>query len=72
MNVSIPTGGCEEDEGLILLTLLSPSEHRRCGGGAVTALLTVVGKDHEMTAAQLEKLGKACLKAAQRMREKYR
>lgn len=35
-----------------------------------TALLTVRGKDNNMSAAELEKLGKACLRYAKDIREK--
>lgn len=74
-NTDITTGS-GLDEGLIQLTLLSPSEHRKCNAGEdpphpVTALLTARGKDHDMTPEQLEKLGKACLKYAKLMRENY-
>lgn len=35
-----------------------------------TALLTVRGKDNDITAAEMERLGKACLKYAAEIREK--
>ena len=65
--------GIDEEGGSIDLTLLSPSEHRRYNEGSeVTALLTNrAGKDTDVTADQLEKLGKACLKYAKLMRENY-
>jgi len=66
-NADIVTGS-GLDEGLIQLTLLAPSETTE---RPVQALLTARGKDHHMTAAQLEKLGKACLAYAKRMREAY-
>jgi hypothetical protein len=75
MNTDIKTGKAgSEDEGLIQLTLKSPSKHREIFGDGVhevTALLTARGKDHDMSAEQLERLGKACLKYAKRMREDY-
>lgn len=56
-----------KDGGLIQVTLLSVSEH----GGTEdrTALLTVRGKDHDMDADALEKLGNTCLKYAKKIRE---
>jgi hypothetical protein len=58
----------DDEGGSLHLTLLAPSEHS--GDGPRTALLTVRGKDNEMNAAELEKLGKACLRYAKDIREK--
>ena len=66
-NADIETGS-GPDKGLIQLTLLAPSETKL---RPVTALLTVRGKDHFMTADQLDELGWACLNYASRMREDY-
>jgi hypothetical protein len=52
--------------GLIQVTLLSVSE---CEGEPRTALLTCRGKDHDLNAEMLEKLGKTCLDYARRIRE---
>ena len=62
-----------EEEGSIDLTLLSPTDHHRYRGNSeITALLTHrAGKETDVTADQLEKLGKACLQYAKLMRENY-
>lgn len=49
-------------DGAILLTTLPPSE--REPEEVPTSLLTVRGKDHDLTAADLRKFSKACLRAA--------
>lgn len=67
-NTDIETG-TGPDQGLIQLTLLSPSEQEN--ERPVTAMLTSRGKDHDMTADQLEKLGYVCLRYAKLMRERY-
>ena len=65
--------GSGEDESTIEVTLLSPSEYRKGmePGEVPTALLTARGKDHDMSADQLEKLGTTCLKYAKKLRENY-
>jgi len=63
-NVDIESG----EGGLIQLTLLSVSENGGPGEPR-TAMLTARGKDHDMDAAALEKLGNACLKFAKKIRE---
>jgi hypothetical protein len=73
VNKSFLTGS-GPDEGRIDLTLLSPSEHRRCtdaGEYPVTTLLTARGKDHDMSADQLRALGNACLLFAEKMGRDY-
>jgi hypothetical protein len=72
-NTDIETGW-GEDQGLLQVTMCSPSEWRsysKYEGAAPqrTALFTARGKDHQMTADQLEKLGKTCLQYAKRIRE---
>jgi len=61
-----------DEGGLLQMHLHSPGEHRRYGEGQhITALLTARGKDHHLTAQQLEQLGRTCLKWAELMRTKY-
>jgi|SaaInlV_150m_DNA_4_1039716.scaffolds.fasta_scaffold118811_1 hypothetical protein len=55
-----------EGEGSLMLTLCSRSQSDEYPR---TALLTVRGKDNCMTAAELEKLGKACLRYAADIRK---
>jgi len=57
----------DDEGGSLHLTLLSPSETDK---RPRTALLTVQGKDNSMTAAELEKLGRACLRYAKEIRGK--
>jgi hypothetical protein len=52
----------ELHEGAIQLTTLPPSE--REPDWPSTSLLTVRGKDHDLTVSDLRKLSKMCLRAA--------
>jgi hypothetical protein len=54
-------GNFTEADGAITLTVL-PAEEREEGHD--TALLTVRGKDHDLTAAQLRRVAAACNEAA--------
>ena len=49
-------------EGSLMLTTLPPSE--REPGEVPTSLLTVRGKDHDLTADDLRHLSNMCLRAA--------
>lgn len=73
MDIDIETGS-GENVGLLEITLLPLSEWRAIYSTGEdpksrTALFTARGKDHDMSADQLEKLGKACLKFAKKIRE---
>lgn len=57
----------------IMLTCLNIKEMRECGIAPSThdtALLTVRQKDTDLGVPQLEKLGKACLRAAEMIRRR--